>query len=587
MCGIVGRLGGTGTLPLASLRRRGPDGEGEWTNGRVALGHTRLAVVGDGVQPVFNEDRSVVAVVNGEFYDHGLMRAKLQSQGHRFNSFSDSELICHLYEEHGLDFVHHLRGEFALLLWDEARQTLVAVRDRFGIKPLFYGEHDGGLWIASRPHTLWDAGFPKAFDERAFYHACSTQYAPLDHSLFRGIRQLPPGCRMTVGDSLQIEPYWDLPRWVDDPLPDPVEDFGAALDDAIRCRLPQGPPPAFQLSGGLDSGAVVALAAQSLDPFEAFCVSFDSVDHDEEEQARQLAELWGVKLHIVRLSSQDLLTGLRQAVEATASLAVNGHLTAKFRLAEAIHAAGHKVVLTGEGADEVLLGYPHFRLDLLPGRLDELLQTNPASAGIMLSSAPGLDLSAVQAELGFVPGFLRAKAALGRRLHSVMRPEFLDAFRSYDPYQAMLTPALQGRAPVEQSAYLWNRSALPDYILKTLGDGCEMSHSIEGRLPFLDHPLVELLARVPLALKVHGTIEKWILREAVAPIIPRSLYTRQKHPFMAPPLPMDSLREQPEHPFIDRQRLLAQLDRLPHLPAAEQREWQPALTWLLTAHYLL
>jgi asparagine synthase (glutamine-hydrolysing) len=214
----------------------------------------------------------------------------------------------------------------------------------------------------------------------------------------------------------------------------------------------------------------------------------------------------------------------------------------------------------------------------------------------MLSSGQTLSLQGVDRELGWVPSFLRAKAALGLRLHQTMQADFLGDMAHRDPFVETLAGAdLKGRSRLDQASYLWSKSALCNYILQTLGDGCEMAHSVEGRLPFLDHEFVALVARLPLDWKIRKGVEKWVLREAMRPLLPHSIINRRKHPFMAPPLSLSSdrlaaaLREavgEQRLPFCDPQRLLHQLERVAGLAEAEKREWDPVWMWLLTAHYL-
>jgi asparagine synthase (glutamine-hydrolysing) len=231
---------------------------------------------------------------------------------------------------------------------------------------------------------------------------------------------------------------------------------------------------------------------------------------------------------------------------------VNGHLAAKFLLSRAVREAGLKVLLTGEGADEIFAGYPHLREEA----------TDPAdllTRGIMLPAGPGLPLHAVRARLGFVPTFLEAKASLGARLRPLLSPDFLSRVRGRDPFaefiQAFDPSRLEGRARLDQSLYLWCKSALAVYILRTLGDGTEMAHGVEGRLPFLDTPLVEFALRVPPELKIRNGREKHLLREAVRPLVTEEVAARRKQPFFAPPLgtpAREALRAAPLPAFFDR-----------------------------------
>lgn len=560
MCGIVGVLSDD-RLPdraqqraaLAALAHRGPDGRGSFTSpdGRLFLGHTRLAVIApaDGKQPLSNEDGRVVAVVNGEFYGYDHLRRSLEQRGHRFRGRCDSELLPHLYEEHGLDFVHHLRGEFAFAIWDERARRLIAGRDRFGIKPLLYAEHQHGLYLASEAKALFALGLPAAWDQEALEHALCHQYLPPSRSLFQGVRTLPPGHLLIaeVGAPPRLLRYWDLdlPRQVG-----PTDEQAAiaavreSLDEAVRLRLRADVPVAFHLSGGLDSAAILALAARaSAGQLHAFTVAFQHPPYGEGEQARAVAAALGVQLHAVEVGQEDLRDALSDAVYHGEGLCINGQLPSKLLLARAIAAAGFKVALSGEGADEAFLGYAHLAAD--QAQADDSVsppgQAEVAQGGVML---PGMDAPALpelQSLLGFTPTFLRAKAAFGSQLLGLLRAEvateglrqrvFGRLFAELD-----LPGQLHGSPPVLQSAYLWTRLCLAGYILRALGDGTEMAASIEGRPPFLDHLLFERASALPIDLKLRGAVQKHVLREAVRDLLPAAVLARTKHPFLAPPL---------------------------------------------------
>lgn len=594
MCGIVSFVSAGAVDPdrlnqaTDSLTSRGPDGRGTWLDSdrRVGLGHRRLAIVDApaGQQPFVNEAGSVRAVVNGELYDFQQQRRQLQALGHVFHTGCDSEVVCHLYEEHGLDFVHYLRGEFAILLWDGRR--LVAVRDPFGIKPLCYARREQEWWFASKARALWAAGCDRGWDAGAFWQAASTQYTLPDQTLFAGVRQLPPGhLAVLENGQLRLSRYWNPRSQAVDP-----EEFLPRLQAAVLERLPHGMPAALQLSGGIDSAAVVALATAHRADLKAFTVSFDQASHDEFALAAQVAERCGVPLERIDLTAADLLALLPEAVVASEGLAVNAHLAAKFALDKRIHEGGYKVVLTGEGADEVLLGYPHFRQDLASSQEERraITASNPIAAGIMVTSGGGLSLAAVLSRLGAVPAFLDAKAALGAKIHSCLRADFVAENSETDAFSTMVNfaPLPEGDV-LEQASELWNRSALANYILHTLGDGCEMAHSLEGRLPFLDGSLAQWLRGLPQDCKIRQGREKFILRESLRAFLPASVVERQKQPFMAPPMLAGGLLQehlcqlsQLEHPFIDGQRLRTQLRQ------SLSAEWAPALTWLATAYHM-
>ncbi len=527
-------------------------------------------------------------VVNGEFYGFEPQRSELERRGHRFRTLSDSEVALHLYEECGLDFLAQLRGEFALLLWDGTRKRFIAARDRFGVKPLVYRQSPAGLMFSSEAKSLFAMGVTAEWDHDSLLGAMAVQYVMPDRTLFRDIRQLPPSCVLVAAaEEVRIERYWDPPevdpRRAADSQADLIAGCREAVVDAVRVRLRADVPICCQLSGGIDSSAVLGIAAsESASPLHAFTVTFDHADYDESSAAALAASHCGAVLHRVSATPAETLACLPAAVEMSEGLCINGHLAAKYLLHRAIHEQGYKVVLTGEGADEAFAGYAHLRIDYWrsigrPDLVSALAESNRTSLGMMLPHGPALELSGVSRRLGYVPAWIEAKATLGARLYCVLRGDRQREFQRRDFFgelvDAICGNARQRGSPVAQSARLWNRAALANYILKTLGDGTEMAHSVEGRVPFLDHRLWEFLESVPLDLKIRGTTEKYLLRESMRGFVPEQIRLREKHPFDAPPvsftkLAENELRDQIRspafqvQPLFDADRLLAQFDRL-------------------------
>jgi asparagine synthase (glutamine-hydrolysing) len=619
MCGIVASWDRRGvdtvavTRALDALRHRGPDGQGTWVSpdGCTALGHTRLAVIdpSGSPQPIRSEDGEIVLVVNGEFYDHERLRRDLQDRGHRFRTGGDSEIALHLYEDHGLGFVHHLRGEFALVLWDGRHRALIAARDRFGIKPLCYHLVPGErLLLASEAKALFALGVRPAWDHESLFQIAGMQYPRPEQTLFAGVKQLRPGQMLIArGKSVRIHPYWDMdyPRLATDPNMAAEADrealLMARLDEAVRLRLRADVPVCFHLSGGLDSTAVVALAGRYLNrPADCFTVGFEESTYDEMPLAQRTAAELGVRLHPVPIRQAELAEHLGDSIWYSEGLAINGHLPAKYLLARAIRRAGFKVVLSGEGSDEILGGYAHFRQDLLDatgGDSARLHHDNPVVAGMHLAEGEALSLDGVRQRLGSVPAFLHAKATLGRRMQSLLRDDFRARFADRDPLLHFVEAfdvegQLSGRHPVDRASYLWTRSSLANYILRTLGDGTEMAHAVEGRLPFLDHELFALARTLPIDCKIHEGVEKWILRRALRGVVPEEVRARRKHPFTAPPASLfggeflqDTLRSRAvaDVVFLDAGCVARVLDVLPGLGERERIAWDPVLMLVLSA----
>jgi asparagine synthase (glutamine-hydrolysing) len=632
MCGLAGIYSWRAPVTAEKIRRgtnalihRGPDGEGIWISPRanMGLGHRRLSIVdlSTGAQPIASENGKKHIIVNGEFYDHARIRADLEKRGHIFRTRSDSEIVLHLYEEYGFNCLEHLRGEFAFVLWDEDKQQMFAARDRFGIKPLVYAATGGTVLLASEAKALFAMGLPAAWDEEAFFHASAMQYTPQDRTLFKGVLPLKPGHALVARNGMvETFKYWDMDFPAEKDIqtvtdePGIISDFTHELNEAIRLRLMADVPVCFHLSGGLDSASVLGMAtAQTGRRVDAFTVSFNHEGYDELSIAQEMAEHSGANLHAVHVSQEDLVTNLPDAVYYGEGLAINGHLAGKYLLNRAIRAAGFKVALTGEGSDEILAGYPHLRQDLFrhasandaeaAQMTARLYATNGASAGLQLADGEMLPTSAVRTQLGYVPAFIEAKAALGHRVAGVLSDSFRARFAATDAFASLMNAIpsgqLAGRHPVNQSSWLWSKLALANYILRTLGDGMEMAQSVEGRLPFLDHKLFEFARRLPMSLKIRGTVEKYILREAAKPFITPTIYKRQKHPFLAPPLSrftggrlMTMIKDTLSSgsfaavPFFDAARASDLVARLPQMTEREQTATEPVLMTMLTAHMI-
>ena len=481
MCGLVAVVSREQPIGLAELdaaldaiSHRGPDGRGVWTSQdrRVALGHVRLALrdIGGGAQPIASERHEVIAVVNGELYGAGPLRQELRALGHVFRTASDSEIVVHAWQTWGPQMLPRLRGEFAFALYDTESNTVFCARDRFGIKPLAWTQHAGRVLIASQARALFALGAPRAWDSEALLRAASFQYAGPRSTLFQGIHELPAGHSLTIeAGRATVSRYWDL----DLPCSRGAVDVRAAVvelrtrfDDAVRERLIADVPVAVQLSGGLDSAAVLASATQALGAApDAFTVSFtDAAGYDERAHAQSTAAHFGARLLVVAGTDRDVASALPGAIAASEGACINAHAAAKLLLSAAVRDAGFKIVLTGEGADELLMGYPHFRSDL-SGSDAGLARTNEASMGLMLPATDGLSPAAVPAALGHVPTWMRAKAAFGGRVRGMLRDGIAEVQRQRDPARDWLDlfaidGQMAGREPFRQAPHSWTKLAL-------------------------------------------------------------------------------------------------------------------------------
>jgi asparagine synthase (glutamine-hydrolysing) len=630
MCGIVAIYDPNGrvqpdslTRATARLHHRGPDAQRQWIapHGRIGLGHARLSIIDlvTGDQPIANEDGQRHIIVNGELYDFDRIRRELELSGHRFRTGSDSEIALHLYEDLGPDSLQRLRGEYALILWDEARQQLFAARDRFGIKPLFFAWHRGALYLASEVKALFAAGVPARWSGEGLFDAAVMGMAPTG-TLFEGVSQLPPGHYLLAGPGgMQLCRYWDFSYPEAESLApvrtdvDWAEELHAILDEAVRLRLRADVPVGCYLSGGLDSCSVIGLAARHLStPIRAFTLAFEDGAYDEAPIAREMAARANAEFYPIPIRQADLAEHFADAAWNAETLFINAHGVAKYVLSRAVRDAGYKVVLTGEGSDEILAGYPHFRRDMLlydnDGQdpeavrtlLAELEQNNAVSRGLLLPDGDSAPLDAVCNAIGFVPSWMEAA---GGRLYKMQALWSADARTRMDGRVAFgalldglpIRNRLAGRAPVNQALYLWAKAVLPNYILTVLGDRMEMAHSVEGRVPFLDHEVVELISRMPVHLKIRGMTEKFVLREAARPVLTDTVYRRQKHPFLSPPAtlnPHDRLHQMVHDtlrgsgldcmPFVDRGKVVGMLDRVGGLEPGEQVSMDQILMILLS-----
>ena len=609
MCGITAVLSrgapvreATLAAGTAALHHRGPDGRRTWiaADERVGLGHARLSIIdlSTGDQPIANEDGSLVIVHNGEFYDFERIRAELEAKGHRFRTKSDSEIALHLYEDLGPECLHRLRGEFAFVIWDVRNQRLFAARDRFGVKPLFYAHQDGALYIASEAKALFAMGVRAAWSHESAY--AGGFVLPSERTLFRDVHNVPPGHFLrATSESFRVQQYWDVDYPQDQSAPAPRSDaeyiagFRAVLEDSVKTRLRADVPVGCYLSGGIDSCAVLGLASLHHDgPVRAYTLTFESGTYDESVIAEEMARRAGAEFNLVRAHQKDLADNFRAAVIQAELPCLNAHTVAKFMLSRAVRADGRKVVLTGEGSDEILAGYPPFRRDLLlyhtdgqePAEIERMMATlvagNQVSRGLLMPEGVSTAGHVAHSVLDFVPSWLDAQTGLISRLHGVMRDEFVRAQSGTDVVAAFLASIdvqrrVKGRNAVHAALYLWAKTVLPHYILSNLGDRMEMGNSIEGRVPFMDHTVAEYLHQVPVSMKIRGMTEKYILREAVKDVITPTVYNRQKHPFLSPPsthhrdaplhaLMQDTLRSEAARsvPFLDQRKLIAELDGL-------------------------
>jgi asparagine synthase (glutamine-hydrolysing) len=631
MCGIVAFFSRRDVVSAAAMQRatqslhhRGPDGQRHWISAdrRVALGHARLSIIdlATGDQPIASESQCTRIAVNGEFYGYEAIQQELEQAGHRLRTRSDSEIALHLYEDLGPQCLHRLRGEFAFVVWDEVHRTMFAARDRFGIKPLYYAVHRETLYFASEVKALFAAGVPARWDAESVSNSVELGGHQM-RTLYEGVFQVPPGHYVLATDRhIQVNQYWDFnyPKSRDTLSQRSDADYAAelrhTLEEAVRLRLRADVPVGCYLSGGLDSCATLGLAAlHRRDPIRAFTLTFDRGDYDEEKEAKEMAASVGAEFFPIPIRQDDLADHFAEAILQSETFCINAHGVAKYLLSRAVRDAGYKVVITGEGSDEILGGYAHFRRDMLlynqqgqsPAEIEALLDSlnklNPVSRGLLLPHGTCRPLENVKRVLGFVPSWIETFSARAATMQNLLAPEFVGQYGHRESYHALLSELdvrqqLEGRDPVNVSLYLWSKTLLPNYILAMLGDRMEMGHSIEGRVPFLDHHVVEVIRSQPVNQKIHGMTEKYVLREAVRDVITDTVYRRQKHPFLSPPATLnpkeklstmmnDTLRGPvlASIPFFDQKKVITLLDSLHSMDEAAHVAIDPTLMILMSA----
>ena len=608
MCGLVaifdpgGRLGlDDAAVAVAAMRHRGPDRSGVWASRcrRVALGQTRLAVIDlvTGDQPMHTEDGAYHFVGNAEFYGYRAIRDELKGRGRRLLTTSDNEIALHLYAESGHRALDRLRGEFAFVIWDEARGELFAARDRFGVRPLCYAEHAGRLYLASEVKALLAMGVPAAWDDAAFAdHLISG--LPAHRTLFSGVRQVPPGHYLRAdGRRLELRPYWDLDYPTAAELPATAESstlrtsIEEAVLDAVQTRQRADVPVAYHLSGGLDSSSVVCAAARS-GPVATFTVRFDDPAFDEGETARRTASHVGATHTEITVRRSELLDGLEEMVASGELMQENSHGIARMLQSAAIRGHGYEVALAGEGGDELFAGYPQTRQDLAFSVSDQVRARTRASYAKLLAHGAPRHLHTLVAELGFVPAWVldRYLNATGPTTDLLTEP-FAAVLAERDPFAELLgsdggTDQLTGRTPYHQSMYLFCKTWLCNYLLAA--ERLDMAHALEVRLPLLDHHLADVAKWIPLEWHLAGDRPKPVLREAMRAHLPDEVYAAEKRPFFAPSAVTDDaalarFRRIVERdtldslPFFEPVKVRAMTRRLAELPPARRTAFERPL----------
>ncbi|MEP5069852.1 MAG: asparagine synthase (glutamine-hydrolyzing), partial [Crocinitomicaceae bacterium] len=550
------------------LKHRGPDGFGYHINksSGLAIGHSRLSIVDlrFGKQPLVSKEHKTVVSINGEFYDYKKIRTKLQLEGFKFSTKSDSEIVLPLYAKYGLSFVEHLRGEFAISMFDEKRNRLILIRDRFGVKPLYYHITPNCIYWASEMKSLFTHPRIQAkFDNQGIIHQLMYQMVP-GKTLFKDVYSLKPGYMLIIDDfkgELEVREYkyWDLDfpekDYYESSKSDEyyIEKLQEELTRAVDLRLDADVPVGCYLSGGLDSSILTSLASTiSQSSVKAFTLSFDHRNFDESKIASLMAQHVGADHTIIPIKANHLYG------ENYVKTLWHGERTfyntlgaAKLQMSKVVKSANCPVVLTGEGADELFGGYLQFKLDLFRhinwenaskaertlGKeelYDEL--TSKFTKSYLFNEIKSNQ--AMNSVCGFTPSWLHSWISHLSIVRPLLHDNILNDTKNYDPIEALADnidqDQVNGRHPLDIAQYTWIKIMMEGNHLSWAGDRVDMANSIESRPVFLDHRVVEVAREIPPWLRVNRGKEKWILRKSFNKILPESISSRNKFPFRSP-----------------------------------------------------
>ncbi|MCU0413861.1 MAG: asparagine synthase (glutamine-hydrolyzing) [Ignavibacteriaceae bacterium] len=567
MCGIAGilNLGKEQPITPNALRRmvsiqhhRGPDESGAYIDNNIGLAHSRLSIIdlSEGTQPIHNEDKSLWIIYNGEVFNYPEIRQELVKLGHKFYTTSDTEVILHLYEEKGINCLSELNGQFAFAIWNSNSRTLFLARDRVGILPLFYTIQNKRLYFASEIKAIFcDEEIPRELDLESLDQIFTFWTTLPGKTIFNNIRELPPAHYMLISpNGITTNKYWYMNflnntetfyRKTDDL----VNEISETLTDAVRIRLRADVPVGTYLSGGLDSSALTETVKRKFNnELRSFGIRFENKNYDEGSFQNEMVNYLGVDHSEIVISNDDIATNFEDVLWHTEKPLLRTGPIPLFLLSKLVNQSGYKVVLTGEGADEVFGGYDIFKeakirnfwaknpdsklRPLLLARLypyifkdDRLNQTLIAffKSGIENPDDPFFSHNIRWKNTGKIKNFFSEQVK--------------DSNRNYDGYSELmnlLPPSYSDWDIVTKAQFLESMIFLSNYLLSSQGDRVAMAHSVELRVPYLDHRVIELLGKVNSEIKINGLNEKHLLKKVFKDRLPASILNRWKNPYRAP-----------------------------------------------------
>ncbi len=568
MCGIAGIIRPEGKQVdveemkrmIFPLRHRGPDEFGIYLGNQIALGHARLSIIdlNTGSQPIHNEDRSFWIIFNGEIYNYVELRPILEAKGHTFYTKTDTEVIIHAYEEYGPDCLQHLNGQFAFAIWDTKNRHLFLARDRLGIRPLFYSFQKGCFAFASEIKSLFTLPHISRQIDATALDQIFTMWTTLPpRTAFKDIWQLSPGYFLIYNQdtsSIQIKNYWEPPFKEDSEShlseEDYIEQLSHLLTESTRIRLRADVPVGAYLSGGLDSSIITSLV-KKITPsrLSTFSIQFSDQIYDESHFQKKVIEHLDVDHHEISCTHSDIAEAFPTLIWHTESPLLRTAPTPLMLLSQLVRDQEMKVVLTGEGADEMLGGYNIFRETMVrrfwsknpASRIRPLLiqklypylgRSTPKTRGYLSHFfKQGLE----DTHLSYYSHLIRWKNTSRIKLYldNTIR-EQIDTYDAIEEFEKTLGDHFHDWHPLHKAQFIEIKIFLSNYLLSSQGDRVSMAHSVEGRYPFLDHHFVEFCCGLPPNLKLKGLNEKYILKETFKELIPPEVVNRDKHPYRAP-----------------------------------------------------
>lgn len=568
MCGIAGVFNHKSPLDaerlarrmIAFLRHRGPDETGIYVDHNICLGHARLSILGieTGTQPLCNREKNLWISYNGEAFNYIELKADLLQKGYQFQTDTDTEVVLALYEEYGAKCLEMINGQFAFAIWDTRSELLFLARDRVGIRPLFYSQYDGKFSFASEIKALFaDPAMPRELDREALSQIFTFWTTITPKTAFRGVYELPPGHYMTVSAAGIAEPtaFWSIPYVAEDArwqgtYVEAEEELRSLLKDAVRLRLRADVPVGAYLSGGLDSSILTALIAKNFNnKLRTFSLSFQESPFDESEYQNEMVNYLQTDHSEVRVSNQHIRDNFSQVVWQCEKPLLRTGPVPLFSLSKLVRDNNFKVVLTGEGADEIFGGYNIFKeaklrnfwarqpdskwRPLLVERLYPYVFKDPKRASMFLQQ-----FFAVKAEDLNNPFFThQVRWKNSSKNTNFFSKQVQSDISNYDPYSPLLDrlpKTFMEQGVFSKAQFLEMDIFLSNYLLSSQGDRVGMGNSIELRLPFLDPRVIEFAAKLPAHWKIKGMNEKYILKQSFKGMVPDDIRTRAKQPYRAP-----------------------------------------------------